>query len=98
MTQHEQREALESLLTHPGWLILADHIGQEWGPNGLAYNAALDTALNLLDDNAAASQARQIRAGRRVIENLVSWPSEEIARLKRADKPLEQTQSRRGGL
>ena len=91
-------EALESLILHPGWRLFVAHVEQEWGANGAKYQAELDKALNLLDDVAAASQARQIRAGRRVIETLVGWPQEEIARLKRSEAVPEPTLSRRGGL
>ena len=99
MATHEQSDALESLLTHPGWQIWVAHVAEEWGPQGKAYNVALDQALNLLDDSAAASQARQVRAGRRVIETLLAWPTEEIARLKRQQpQGNTATVSRRGPL
>lgn len=98
MSPSEQADALESLGVHPGWGLWIDHLKSEWGPNGATYNAELDKALNLLDDNAAASQARQVRAGRRTIEALVGWRVEEIARLRRAQPGSEPTHSRRGGL
>ena len=98
MTHDERREALESLVTHPGWRLWIGHVTDEWGPHGETYNAQLDKALNLLDDSAAASQARQVRAGRKVIESLIAWPGEELARLKRSDRPSDGTLSRRGGL
>ncbi len=91
-------EALESLVTHPGWSLFVAHVEREWGANGVKYQSELDKALDLTDAEAAASQARQIRAGRRVIETLVRWPSEELARLKRQDEKGEPTLSRRGGL
>ena len=90
-------EALESLLTHPGWRAFRAHAEREWGPSGLAYTAELDKALDLLDDSAAASQARQIRAARKVIEQLLRWPQEELRRLR--PKAIEpDSMSRRGGL
>lgn len=94
----EQTDALEALLTHPGWQLFVAHVQHEWGATGVRYNAELDQALNLLDDNAAASQARQIRAGRRVIEQLLAWPADEVGRLTRQDRRPELTMSRRGGL
>ena len=89
---------LESLLTHPGWQLFLDHVEADWGPAGVKYQSELDKALNLLDDNAAASQARQVRAGRKIIETLLAWPAEELARLTREDRVSEPTMSRRGGL
>lgn len=98
MTPSEQADMLDSLQGHPGWVLFIDHVTQEWGPNGAFYNAQLDRALNLLDDNAAASQARQVRAGRHAIEALMRWPADEVARLRRSHGTSEPPQSRRGGL
>ena len=95
---NDHADALESLLTHPGWRLFLEHVHHEWGPMGARYNAELDKALDLLDAQAAASQARQIRAGRKVIESLLAWPAEEAQRLKRTDRVPEATMSRRGGL
>lgn len=94
----DQADALDALQAHPGWLLWLEHVRREWGANGATYNAQLDQALNLLDDNAAASQARQIRAGRRTIEALLAWPREEVARLRRTVPTPDSSQSRRGGL
>lgn len=98
MSPQEQADGLESLQAHPGWRLWVEHVDAEWGPNGGQYNAALDKALNLMDNDAAASQARQVRAGRRVIETLLAWPAEEVARLRRTPQGSEPAQSRRGGL
>lgn len=94
----DHADALDSLLTHPGWRLFLEHVHLEWGPTGARYNAELDKALDLIDANAAASQARQVRAGRKVIESLLAWPAEEAQRLKRTDRVPELTMSRRGGL
>lgn len=86
----EDREALESLMAHPGWRAFCGQVDQEWGLNGLRFQAELDKALNLTDNNAAASQARQIRSGQKVILALLRWPAEEATRLKRQeDEKLE---------
>jgi hypothetical protein len=95
-------EALASLDTHPGWRLFVAHVAREWGPNGQRYQTALDQALDLADDAAAASHARQVRAGRKTIELLMRWPAEEVARLTREARgtgPAEDASpSRRGGL
>ena len=96
MAEAEAGEALASLLESPGWRLFCDFVAREWGPAGHTYAVELDKALDLTDPAAAASQARQIRAGRRIIERLLRWPDEELRRLR---APLsEPTQSRRGGL
>ena len=92
------REALESLVTHPGWSLFTQHVTHEWGANGIRYAAEMEKALNLTDNNVAASQARQIIAARKTIENLMRWPEEELQRLQRAEQRPELTMSRRGGL
>lgn len=94
----ERRDVLEALLTSPGWSVFVHHVETEWGPNGATYQQELDKALDLTDSAAAASQARQVRAGRKVIEMLLAWPSQEIARLKRQEPDSEPVLSRRGGL
>lgn len=91
-------EALESLLEHPGWRLFWLHVQDEWGPTGKHYRAELDKALDLMDNDAAASQARQIRSAQKVIAGIMNWPKEECARLKRAEMTSEKTESRRGSL
>jgi hypothetical protein len=95
---NETAQILESLLQHPGWRLFREHIDAEWGTNGREYHAELEKALDLLDNDAAASQARQVTSYRKRLERLVTWPSEELQRLKRAEQKPELTMSRRGGL
>lgn len=94
------REALESLIDSPGFALFKQHVAREWGQNGARYTAEMEKALNLTDNNAAASQARQIVAARKTIENLMHWPEEELARLQRAEQTPAHanSMSRRGGL
>ena len=32
----EEQQALDSLLSHPGWLLFRQHVKQQWGPEGYA--------------------------------------------------------------
>lgn len=89
---------IESGLEHPFWKLWRDHVAQEWGPSGTRYLAELEKALNLLEDGAAASQARQIVSARKAIEQLMAWPEEKLGQLKRSDTPMPGSMSRRGGL
>lgn len=95
--RNDRTEALDALLLHPGWHLFLEHCHREWGPNGAKYNAELDKALDLIDPAAAASQARQIRAGRKTLETLLSWPAEELARVKRTEPEPVQPSYVRGG-
>ena len=95
---NEQAQMLEALLTSPGWRAFREHVYQEWGPSGEKYQAELDKALDLTNNDAAASQARQIKAAQKAIQHLLEWPADELGRLKRAERPVEPVMSRRGGL
>jgi hypothetical protein len=95
---NETVQNLESLLQHPGWRLFCEHIEAEWGKHGHLFHAELDKALDLIDNDAAASQARQIRSFQKRLVHLIVWPSEQIARFKRAEREQEVTMSRRGGL
>ncbi len=77
----EQKDILESLVNSPGWHDYVRFVEREWGPTGLRYLAQIDRALDLVDNDAAASQARQIRSAQKVILGLLRWPHEEIKRL-----------------
>lgn len=91
-------EALEDLLARPGWRLFWDHVKSEWGPTGHQFQAQMDQALDLTDNDAAASQARQIRSAQKVIAGLMQWPQEEINRVKRQTETKEPSLTRRGSL
>lgn len=94
----DRLESLEALIASPGFQVFQDYVWAEWGPSGTRAQTELDKALDLTDNDAAASQARQIRAAQKVIVGLMRWPHEEVARLKRQVEKVEPTCSRRGGL
>lgn len=95
----DPKAELESLVAHPGWRAFQQHVAHEWGPSGVQYVGELERVLNGTDNDAAASQARQILSARKVIERLMAWPAEELARLKRSSATMnEPSFSRRGGL
>ena len=91
-------EALESLIGHPGWQIFAAHVGEDWGPKAYArrLKAAVSHARQHGTDAAAAIE--QVDAANEAIAEAMRWPSEELARLKRAQERPEPSMSRRGGL
>jgi hypothetical protein len=92
----ERIDALDSLLKSPGWKLFTEHLDGEWGPNGKTYQANMDKALDLTDAEAAASQARQVRAARLMVERFSTWPVEELARLRRVANEREAVLGRGG--
>lgn len=76
------KHELEDFINHPGWRWFTERVDREWGANGSRFTAELKTALNLTDNNAAASQARQILSGQAVILAMLRAPHEELAKLK----------------
>ena len=94
MLTPSESESLEELLASPGWDAYVKHVQEEWGPQGAKFQEQLDAALNLTDNNAAASQARQVRSGQKVILGIVRWPTERLAALRR-NAQTEQFDERR---
>lgn len=77
---NELKDILERGIEGPFWAWFQDRVLDEWGPNGKRYLAELDKALNLTDNDAAASQARQVRSGQKAILSLLRLPYDEIRR------------------
>lgn len=105
----ELKHILEDFIAHPGWAWFQERVDREWGAHGTRFTGELKAALNLTDNNAAASQARQILSGQAVILALLRTPQEELAKLKNLDTAKDTSarpplapelvgQSRRGGL
>ena len=71
---------------------------EEWGPQGVSFQQQLGYALDLTDNDAAASQARQVVSGQKAILKLLRWPQDELARLKRSAPQELITSHSRGGV
>ena len=69
-------EMLDQGMASDFWAWFVAHVEQEWGPTGVRYQAALDRALAIVDDNACAAQARQVRSGQKAILALLRLPEE----------------------
>ena len=93
----EARDSLMDLVKHPGWAIYAQHWLGRWGLQGVQYHAELDKALNMTDSDAAHLQALQVRASRRMVEDMLGWPDEEAKRMGRAEEPEAALSPQRGG-
>ncbi len=81
------KEQLDHFVGTDGWRWFVAKVEDEWGAQGKRYLAELDRALNLTDNDAAASQARQIRSGQKIIQSLLRLPFEELRRLQSPSEP-----------
>lgn len=77
----DTQDILESGIQSEFWHLFREYVEREWGPQGVRYQQEMDKALDMRDNDAAASQARQIRSGQKVILSLLRWPAEEAKRL-----------------
>lgn len=76
-------DALDTLLKSPGWAHITDYARKEWSERERKGRL---NALNDTDDKRALDKLRQITAAQEAVEWVLALPSEEIARLKRADQ------------
>ena len=72
------KDVLECGVQSEFWRWFCARVDEEWGATGKRYLAELDRALNLTDNDAAASQARQIRSGQKAILALLRLPQDEL--------------------
>jgi hypothetical protein len=75
------KDVLEGGLRSEFWQWFTSKVLEEWGAQGKRYLVELDAALNLSDNDAAASQARQIRSGQKAILALLRIPDEALRKL-----------------
>ena len=73
-----EREDLEGLLLHPGYLRFAAYARKHWGDE---ITALLRTAVNDTNDANALQKMRQIIVAKDAIDRLLAWPEERIAAL-----------------
>lgn len=91
MDANELKDILERGLESPFWAWFSRRVTEEWGPSGAQYQAQMAKALNLTDDHAAASQARQVMSGQKAIMALLAIPRDELRKLKTdAEEPTEE--------
>ena len=76
-------DALEALIAHPGWCLLADIARREWTEKE---RAGRKNALNDTDDKRALDKLRQITAAQEAVEWVLALPSQEVSRLKRQEQ------------
>lgn len=91
-------DALESLLSSPGWRAFVAYVGTEWGPKGYAgkIKAAVQEARSNGTD--AADAVLFVDRVNDAVSDIMRWPADELGRQRRLDRGSEVTMSRRGGL
>lgn len=92
-----EREDLQNLSTHPGWLRLKEWAANEWSDQ---IQEHIGHAANERDDVAALNKLRQVIAAKKAVFVVLDWPER---RLKQLDAVTEREHalpsfSRRGTL
>lgn len=82
----ERREALESLLTHPGWLIVVEEARKDWA---VQREAMMDKASGDVDDVRALNKLRQVRAATVAVEHILSLPEQLLKKEKAQESAKE---------
>lgn len=102
MAENPELEALDQLVSCPGWTLFQSMVNKEWGTTeggGATFINAVSNAAKLGDADATA-QLRQIICAQREIHKVMQLVPQRLALLKRssAEHPHEYVGSRRGSL
>ena len=74
---NETRDALASLLDHPGWHLFCEMVRAEWGDGRRYEQALMSLAESPSDPAAIVGKMQQIAVARREILRLLEWPAKE---------------------
>jgi hypothetical protein len=86
------KDALEGLVTHPGWLLWLQHVKSQWGAVPYARKIKAAVAANDMD------AVRLIDQMNTELNALLSWPDDELKRHAReAERLAEGPSMQRGG-
>ena len=93
----DEREDLQNLVTHPGFLRLQRYQREYWTDQLVSH---LQHAVGDRDDLLALQKMRQVIAAQRATEALLRWPEERLntLQMKHAADHAEASVSRRGSL
>lgn len=96
-----EREELDALVRSDGWRVFTAFVSSEWGPGGRAFIDAVTKAADRVDNQQATDHLRQIMAAQKIVQRLITWPSERLKALAPAEFVAADSlasHSRRGGL
>lgn len=74
----DEREDLDNLVRHPGWLYVQRYAQQEFSEKILA---ATEAAANEPTDAQALNKLRQLIAGKRAVQMVLAWPTDRLRQL-----------------
>ncbi len=83
-----EKEDLDALLTHPGWLRVDRYAREYWSGQ---ISEMVAHAANDRDDTQALNKLRQIVAAKRAVESLLAWPKERIGQMERRAERSHET-------
>jgi hypothetical protein len=89
-----ERDHLEGLLTHPGWLLLKEKARREWGAEGYGQKVRSQIGMANRDEIVPALKAIDVAATE--INALLSWPKERLKHLTATPEHAESESLRRG--
>lgn len=75
---NSEKEDLEHLLTHPGWLRIVQ-AEQEWWSEQIS--SQLEICANDNDDTQALNKMRQIIAAKKAVERFIARPKEKLSKI-----------------
>jgi hypothetical protein len=94
----DEQQALDSLLTHPGWLLFRQHVKAQWGPEGYARRLKQEVTNAIGKDQSVEAALKMVDFANNEIDQIQAWP---LLRLKQieeyvASQAAEPSVSRRG--
>lgn len=96
MSDPDEREHYEALLTSPGWLLLSAWAKEEFNTQ---LSDLVAKAANESNDTVALTKLRQVVAARDAVRFVLEYPSQRVKHLRgETDARQQVTLSRRGPL
>lgn len=86
----ELKEMLEGGLRSEFWAWFTARVHDEWGATGRRFLPELERAANLSDNDASASQVRQILSGQKAILALLRLPEDALRHLGESKPDVEE--------
>lgn len=94
MSALNELEAWQDGLTSPFWTVFSRYITQEWGPSGLAYQQAVESAATKPD---GMIELQKVLHTSRAMRALLEYPASRVNQLKSQGlKELVEIRSRGG--
>lgn len=89
MGESREREALQDLITSPGWLLFKEHARLQWGPEGYGKKIAAVMARYADDALALGLELRKVHTATEEINVLMKWPDERLKKSEPSHHPAD---------